>query len=88
MLILSQPKRYLTAHGQSNASIQGEALDQNGASISGITIRLRSEAIGLERTTVTDSEGRYYIAALPVGDYQLESSGQGIQAGLPEQKSR
>jgi hypothetical protein len=36
----------------------------------------------LERTTVTDSEGRYYIAALPVGDYQLESSGQGFQTSL------
>src|SRR5260370_39641032 len=56
---------------QSNASIQGEVTDQNGAVIPEARITVRSEMIGVERKTVTDSGGRYEIAALPVGDYTV-----------------
>src|SRR6476620_4026591 len=63
---------------QSNASIQGEVTDQNGAVVPAVAITVRSEAIGIDRKTTTDSGGRYLIAALPVGDYQLEAQANGF----------
>ncbi len=72
----------INAQGQSNASIQGQVLDQNGQAISGIKITIHTDALGFDRTTATDAEGRYFVAALPLGDYQLEASGQGFQTLL------
>jgi len=66
-------------NAQSNTSIQGQSLDQNGAVISGVKITARNEATGFDRTTLTDSVGRYFLAGLPVGDYQLEAGGRGFQ---------
>jgi hypothetical protein len=63
---------------QSNASIQGEVTDQNGAVVPGAEVTFRSEAIGIDRKTTTDSGGRYLIAALPVGDYHLEVQASGF----------
>jgi len=67
---------------QSNASIQGEVTDQNGAVIPEARITLRSEMIGVERKTVTDSGGRYEIAALPLGDYTVEVRSNGFKTQM------
>jgi hypothetical protein len=63
---------------QSNASIQGQVTDQNGAVVLAATITVRSEAIGIDRKTKTDSGGRYLIAVLPVGNYQIEAQADGF----------
>jgi hypothetical protein len=67
-----------TTNAQSNASIQGEVTDPNGAVVPEAEITLRSEATGIERKAISDSGGRYLIAALAVGDYHLEVQASGF----------
>jgi len=77
---------------QSNASIKGEVTDPNGAAIPKVEITARNDAIGIQRATVTDKDGRYQIDALPVGDYQIEVKANGfgrqILSNLPVEVGR
>src|SRR5260370_22386794 len=57
---------------QSNASIQGEVTDQNGAVIPGTRITVRNEMVGVDRKPLTDSRGRDRMAALPDVHYAVE----------------
>src|SRR5688572_6170097 len=51
-------------------SIAGVARDASGAVMPGVTVEVTSPAlIEKVRSTVTDSNGRYQITALPVGTY-------------------
>ena len=56
---------------QSTASIDGQVIDQHGAVVPGVTITAISEDIGVEREATSDRDGRYQLAALPVGDYSI-----------------
>src|SRR6476660_6444199 len=69
---------------QSTASIEGLVTDQNGDLIAGAEIMARSRAIGVARRSITDNSGRSQIAALPIGDYQLQISAQGFTAQVVE----
>jgi len=73
LLIAACPLLSATTNAQSTAAIQGEVTDQNGALISGSTITVRGKAMGIDRTVITDSDGRYLVAALPVGTYRIEA---------------
>jgi hypothetical protein len=70
-----------TAFGrpQSTAVLQGTITDQSGALISGVKITVRNQATGAERTTQTDTNGTYQVAALPVGTYRIEIRADGFQ---------
>ncbi|HET6891929.1 MAG TPA: carboxypeptidase regulatory-like domain-containing protein [Pyrinomonadaceae bacterium] len=67
------------ALAQSTAVLQGKVTDPNGAVIPNTTIRVRNQATASERTTQTDNDGNYQVAALPVGIYQIEVKAQGFQ---------
>ena len=58
-------------HAQSSTSIEGQVVDQFGAVVAGVEVRVSNKAIGVERVTETDDEGRYEVPALPVGEYRL-----------------
>lgn len=64
---------------QSNASIEGQVIDQNGEVVAGVEITGSSLEIGIRRTVVTDDSGRYQIPALPLGTYRVEARAQGFQ---------
>ena len=69
---------------QSTASIEGQVVDQHGAVIAGVKIVARNSAIGVERVTTSDSDGRYQLAALPVGDYTVEVTAVGFKQQVIE----
>jgi hypothetical protein len=71
----------LPALGQSTAVLRGTVTDPAGAVIPNATIVVRDQATSLERTTQTDSDGNYQIAALPVGTYRVEAQAKGFQTG-------
>src|SRR6185503_7735043 len=73
-----------TINIQSTAAIQGEVSDQNGALIAGANIIVRGKAMGIDRTVVTDSGGRYLVAALPVGPYRIEARARGFKTQVIE----
>src|ERR1043165_2737010 len=69
---------------QSTASVEGSITDQQGALVSRAEVITIDPAIGITRRVVSDSSGRYQIAALPIGDYRLEVRAQGFQTKVLE----
>src|SRR6266536_3027919 len=68
----------ISASAQSTAVLQGKVTDPKGAVLPNATVVLRNEATSVERTTQTDGEGNYQLAALPVGNYRVEVKAQGF----------
>ena len=63
---------------QTTGSITGRILDDQGASVPGVTVTGKSEATGFVRTDVTDGEGVFRLTALPVGTYDLTAELSGF----------
>jgi hypothetical protein len=61
------------ARAQSTSTIQGTVTDTQGAIVPGVTVVIRNQATGLERTLQTDGAGQYQAAALPPGTYRVET---------------
>jgi hypothetical protein len=66
------------AQAQSTSTIQGTVTDTQGAVVPGVTVVIRNQATGLERTLQTDGAGQYQAAALPPGTYRIETHLQGF----------
>src|SRR5262245_61389985 len=62
-----------------NATLRGSITDQSGAVLPGVTISVRNQGTGVERTTLSDETGNYQVAALPVGIYQIDVRLQGMK---------
>ena len=56
---------------QETATVIGAVVDAQGAALPGATITARNTDTGFLRNTVSDAEGRYRMAALPPGPYEL-----------------
>jgi hypothetical protein len=68
-----------TALCQSTAILQGTVTDQKGSVVAGATVTVRNRATSFERSTQTDTDGNYQVAALPVGNYSVEVQLQGFK---------
>src|SRR5260370_12698461 len=66
---------------QITASIKGTVTDATGATVAGAKVVVKSTALGIERTTETNTEGDYEVPALPPGSYevQVQKPGFGTQ---------
>src|SRR5436853_2819740 len=69
----------MVAMPQSTGTIQGTITDESGAALANAQVIVHNLETGVERTTQTDSLGRYLVAALSVGTYRIESHAQGFQ---------
>ena len=69
---------------KSTALLQGTVVDQNGAVVPGARVSARNAATGFERMIETDGAGHYRIAALPVGNYRVQSTANGFRTGIVE----
>ncbi len=67
------------AQAQSTATLQGTVTDQRGSVIPNATVTVRNRGTSFARTTQTDTEGNYQVAALPVGNYSVEVKLQGFK---------
>jgi hypothetical protein len=61
------------------ATITGNVSDPTGASVVNAAIRATNQANGLAYRTVSGDTGVYVLTALPVGTYDLETTGSGFQ---------
>ena len=61
-----------------SVSIRGNVLDQSGAAVPGVEIKVVNTLTSAERSVVTDSTGRFLISGLPVGTYTITSMKQGF----------
>ena len=71
---------------QATAQIGGTVRDTSGAVIPGVGIKVTQTATGAVRTAVSNEEGRYVFANLPLGPYMLEATQPGftsyVQTGI------
>ena len=67
------------ADAQSTATLQGAVTDTQNAIMPGVSIAIRNEATGVERTTVTDAAGQYVAASLQPGRYKVTAHIEGFQ---------
>ncbi len=74
---------FLSANAQTTSTITGEVRDPQTAVISGVKISARNLETGIVRTAMTDGEGRYVLAEMRVGAYELKAEATGFQ---PETK--
>lgn len=62
-----------------SGTISGTVADSTGAVIPGATVRLKNVETGIERTATTDSGGRYRVAELHLGNYEITAEQSGFQ---------
>ena len=74
----------VTSYGQSTSTVQGTITDAKGAVVPNATVVVRNKATAVERTTQTDSDGHYQVAALPVGNYAIEVRATGFKTQLAD----
>ncbi len=67
-----------------SAAIEGTVVDANGAAVAGASVNIRNLETGLERNTVTDSNGRFSSRVLPVGGYALTIEANGFSSARRE----
>ena len=56
------------------AEMRGQVTDSSGGVLPGVTVTIRQEATGVERTVVTDDQGGFRVPALQPGPYVVEST--------------
>jgi hypothetical protein len=64
------------------ATLAGSVSDESGGALPGVTLTVRSAATGATRTAVTDAQGRYQIAALDPGTYEIRAELKNYKAAL------
>ena len=74
-----------SALGQSTTTVQGTVTDAKGAVLPNATVVVKNRNTSTERTTQTDSDGNYQVAALPVGVYSIEVRVQGFKTQVADQ---
>ena len=71
--VLFLPVLAARASAQTAATISGTVEDPNRSALAGVTITVRNVATSLTRGAATSQEGRYVIAGLPPGEYDLRA---------------
>lgn len=67
-------------HGQgATGSILGTVTDASGAAIAEASIQVRNAGTGITQAVATDSQGRYRVPDLVIGEYEVQSSKAGFQ---------
>jgi len=61
------------------ATISGTATDSSGAALVGAAVQAKNVGTNVSQSTVSDSAGRYRIADLPIGTYEVRTSLSGFQ---------
>src|SRR5215472_16681868 len=57
---------------QTSAQIQGTIQDASGSAVPGGSVKATQTDTGAVRTTISDTDGTYVLANLPIGPYKLE----------------
>ncbi|MEQ1912569.1 MAG: TonB-dependent receptor, partial [Vicinamibacterales bacterium] len=68
-----------TARAQTTATIAGTIADSSQRPLSGVLVTLRQAATGVTRTTTTEPDGRFVVAGLSAGQYELRAELSGFR---------
>ena len=67
------------ASAQTTGTLSGTVHDSSGAALPGVTVTARNVDTELVRSDVTGSQGRFIIALLPPGEYQIRAELSGFK---------
>ena len=68
--------------GQTTGGLGGTVTDANGAIVQGASITVKNMATNLTRNTTTNEDGRWTIALLPVGKYDVNYEKEGFKKSV------
>ena len=74
---LLAPARSIHAQ-QGTGDIRGQVVDAQGGALPGVTVIARHQQSGLFRETLTAADGRFFIAAITPGLYEIEATMPGF----------
>jgi Carboxypeptidase regulatory-like domain/TonB dependent receptor len=74
------PALAVVLHAQSDGMLQGGVFDSTGAALLGATVTVRGRSTGFDRSVLTDLEGRFHVAAIPAGSYEVTASADGFRS--------
>ena len=77
--LLLVPPAVPTAMAQTAGTLGGTVQDANGGVLPGVTVTARNVDTALVRTTATGAEGRFVIAAVPPGTYEVRAELAGFK---------
>jgi len=64
------------------ATILGTVTDSSGATIPDASVQVQNAGTGATQSATSDAEGRYRVADLPVGNYQVQASKMGFSTAV------
>jgi hypothetical protein len=68
-----------------NANIRGRVTDETGATLPGVTVTATSPSLQVgQQVVISDADGTYRIAELPIGEYRVSYELQGFQGLVRE----
>jgi hypothetical protein len=65
---------------QSDGMLLGSVFDATGAALPGATVSVRDRSTGYDRSVVSDFEGRFRVAGVPAGSYEVTASADGFRS--------
>jgi hypothetical protein len=72
----------LMAGQEPTGAIEGTVTDPQGGIVQNATVTVRNTATNLTRNTNTGDDGRYRIAQLPPGSYEVRATGQNFKSSV------
>lgn len=79
LIVLLAAPPILMAQGSQSGNLRGEVKDESGGALPGVTVAATSQERGFSRNTVTDGNGRFLFAAIPMGRYRVVASLSGFE---------
>src|ERR1035437_7049752 len=64
------------------ATLLGTVKDSSGAVMPGVKLDVKNVGTGVAQSVATDAQGRYRVANLPVGGYELQAAMAGFQTAV------
>jgi len=64
------------------ATLVGKVTDQTSAVVPGVTVTIFNQSTGFKRSVVSDNNGDYVLASIPVGNYQVTAELKGFKKAL------
>ncbi len=84
LLVVLVPAGASAQSAATAGQIVGQVSDQSGAAIVGVDVSARNKDTNYARSTRTDDSGRYALAQMPLGTYEVTAQAAGLQPSVQE----
>jgi hypothetical protein len=79
LIVLVAAPSVLLAQGSQVGNLQGQVRDESAGVLPGVSVTATSQDRGFSRNTVTDGNGKFIFAGVPIGRYRVAASLSGFE---------